>query len=103
MDLFDKLRPIESMTAAFEDSDFRPFDTLIDDVLGPAEVSIRGKRTLMFGSNNYLGLTFHPEVKEAAKAAIEHFGSGTTGWSFPADRRASASRIAPAMNSSISS
>jgi 8-amino-7-oxononanoate synthase len=79
MDLFDKLRPIESMTATFEDSDFRPFDTLIEDVLGPAEVSIRGKRTLMFGSNNYLGLTFHSEVKEAAKAAIDHFGSGTTG------------------------
>jgi 8-amino-7-oxononanoate synthase len=79
MDLFDKLRPTESMTAAFDDADFRPFDTLIEDVIGPAEVLIRGQRTLMFGSNNYLGLTFHPEVKAAAKAAIDRFGTGTTG------------------------
>jgi 8-amino-7-oxononanoate synthase len=79
MDLFDKLRPVESMTATFDDADFRPFDTLIEDVLGPTEVLIRGQRTLMFGSNNYLGLTFHPEVKAAAKAAIDRFGTGTTG------------------------
>ena len=33
----------------------------------------------MFGSNNYLGLTTHPKVREAAKAAIEKYGTSMTG------------------------
>ena len=37
------------------------------------EVLIDGKKVLMFGSNSYLGLTNHPKVKEAAKAAIDKF------------------------------
>jgi 8-amino-7-oxononanoate synthase len=56
-----------------------PGDTVIDDVLGAGAVMIGGKRTLMFGSNNYLGLTFHPEVVAAAQAALAHYGTATTG------------------------
>ena len=37
---------------------------------------------IMIGSNNYLGLTTHPKVKEAAKKAIEKYGSGCTGSRF---------------------
>src|SRR2546428_11927293 len=33
----------------------------------------------MMGSNNYLGLTHHPEVLGAAKAALDRYGSGCTG------------------------
>lgn len=39
----------------------------------------QGKRTVMIGSNNYLGLTNDPRVKAAAKQAIEEFGTGCTG------------------------
>jgi len=46
------------------------------------EVVINGKEVLMFGSNNYLGLTSHPRVKEAAIAAIKKYGSGTAGSRF---------------------
>ncbi len=46
------------------------------------EVSIDGKPVLMLGSNNYLGLTTHPKVKEAAQAAIERFGSSSCGSRF---------------------
>jgi len=42
-------------------------------------VRIGGRRVIMLGSNNYLGLTNHPRVKEAAKAAIDKYGSGTAG------------------------
>ncbi len=45
-------------------------------------VSIQGKEVLMLGSNNYLGLTNHPEVKEAAKKAIDDFGTGCAGSRF---------------------
>jgi 8-amino-7-oxononanoate synthase len=46
------------------------------------EVIIDGKKILMFGSNNYLGLTSHPKTKEAAIAAIKKYGSGTAGSRF---------------------
>ncbi|HLG14174.1 MAG TPA: pyridoxal phosphate-dependent aminotransferase family protein [Blastocatellia bacterium] len=44
-----------------------------------AEVMMSGRRILMFGSNNYLGLTTHLEVKAAAKAAIDQYGTGCSG------------------------
>jgi len=46
------------------------------------EVTINNKKVLMFGSNSYLGLTSHPKVKEAAKNAIDKYGSGCAGSSF---------------------
>ncbi len=45
-------------------------------------VSMNGSKVLMLGSNNYLGLTSHPEVKEAAIQAIRDFGSGCAGSRF---------------------
>ena len=45
-------------------------------------VIINGKEVLMFGSNSYLGLTNHPKVKEAAKAAIDKYGTGCAGSRF---------------------
>ncbi len=56
---------------------FKPFD--YHD--GPEGV-IDGKRVTMFGSNNYLGLTTHPKVREAAVAAIATFGTSMTGSRF---------------------
>jgi 8-amino-7-oxononanoate synthase len=53
---------------------FRPLD--YND--GP-EAVINDKRVVMFGSNNYLGLTTHPKVREAAKQAIDRFGTSMTG------------------------
>ncbi len=46
------------------------------------EVIIRGKKVLMFGSNSYLGLTNHPKVIEAAKAATDRYGTGCAGSRF---------------------
>jgi 8-amino-7-oxononanoate synthase len=46
------------------------------------EVVIEGKRRLMLGSNNYLGLTHHPKVLEAAARALHRYGSGCTGSRF---------------------
>ncbi len=42
-------------------------------------VVIEGKDRIMMGSNNYLGLTHHPEVLAAARAALDRYGSGCTG------------------------
>ena len=46
------------------------------------EVTINGKKVLMFGSNAYLGLTNHPEVKEAVIEATRKYGSGMAGSRF---------------------
>jgi 8-amino-7-oxononanoate synthase len=46
---------------------------------GEAEVRMGDRRILMFGSNNYLGLTTNPEVKAAAVRAIEQYGTGCSG------------------------
>jgi 8-amino-7-oxononanoate synthase len=53
---------------------FRPLD--LND--GP-EAVLEGRRVVMFGSNNYLGLTTHPRVREAARDAINRFGTSMTG------------------------
>lgn len=55
-----------------------PFFRPLDFSDGP-EAQIDGKRVIMFGSNNYLGLTTHPKVREAAKAAIDKYGTSMTG------------------------
>src|ERR1051325_3261295 len=46
------------------------------------EVIIEGKKVLMLGSNSYLGLTNHPKIKEAARAAVEKYGTGCAGSRF---------------------
>jgi 8-amino-7-oxononanoate synthase len=45
-------------------------------------VTMNGQRVIMLGSNNYLGLTNHPEIKEAAAKALESYGTGTAGSRF---------------------
>lgn len=45
-------------------------------------VTIDGRKVLMFGSNSYLGLTNYPEVKAAAIAAVEKYGTGCAGSRF---------------------
>ncbi len=55
-----------------------PFFRPLDFNNGP-EAQLEGKRVVMLGSNNYLGLTTHPKVREAAKAAIDKYGTSMTG------------------------
>src|ERR1700712_5709640 len=56
---------------------FRPIESGQD-----TEVMIDNKKVLMFGSNSYLGLTNHPKIKEAAKIAIDKYGTGCAGSRF---------------------
>jgi 8-amino-7-oxononanoate synthase len=55
-----------------------PFFIPIQRSEGP-EILINGKKYIMIGSNNYLGLTSHPEVEEAAVKAIKDYGTACTG------------------------
>jgi 8-amino-7-oxononanoate synthase len=57
---------------------FYPYFRPIEENEGPV-VQIEGKKIIMAGSNNYLGLTGHPKVKEAAIKAVEKYGTGCSG------------------------
>jgi len=76
-DLFDKCRAYKRHKVAQEYGVY-PFFRPLDDSEG-SRVLIEGKPRIMLGSNNYLGLTHHPEVVAAAKAALDRFGTGCTG------------------------
>lgn len=58
-----------------------PYFRVIESAQDP-EIVMNGKRMIMVGSNNYLGLTNHPRVKEAALAAIRKYGTGCAGSRF---------------------
>lgn len=58
-----------------------PYFRMIESAQDP-EVVIKGKRMIMVGSNNYLGLTNHPKVKEACIEAVQKYGSGCAGSRF---------------------
>ena len=55
-----------------------PFFRPLDFNNGP-EAQLEGRKVIMLGSNNYLGLTTHPRVREAAKEAIDKYGTSMTG------------------------
>lgn len=79
-DLFEKCRTydeVKKIQGAGLYCFFRP----IEETSG-GNVVTHGKKRVMIGSNNYLGLTHHPRVMEAAKRAIEKFGTGFTGSRF---------------------
>jgi len=50
--------------------------------ISPTEVLVNGETKIMIGSNNYLGLSHHPKVLEAARKALDDYGSGCTGSRF---------------------
>jgi 8-amino-7-oxononanoate synthase len=60
---------------------YYPYFRVISSSDGPV-VTVDGRRIVMLGSNNYLGLTHHPEVLKAAHDAIERYGVGCTGSRF---------------------
>jgi 8-amino-7-oxononanoate synthase len=61
--------------------DLYPFFRAIEETEA-STVTVKGKKQIMIGSNNYLGLTHHPYVKEAAIKAVEKYGTGCTGSRF---------------------
>lgn len=79
-DIFEKCR---TFTAAKEliDAGIYPYFKELESEQAP-EVTIKGKKFLMMGSNNYLGLANDPRMKQAAKDAIDRFGTGCAGSRF---------------------
>ena len=83
VDIFEKARShdrLEQLEAAKE-HDLLPYFRLIESEAGPV-MEIEGRETIMLGSNNYLGLTGDERVKQAARDALEAYGTALTGSRF---------------------
>jgi 8-amino-7-oxononanoate synthase len=78
--LFDKVRAYTDATEVRALGLYPYFRTISS--AQDTEVLIAGKKVLMLGSNSYLGLTNHPKIKEAARAAVEKYGTGCAGSRF---------------------
>ena len=76
-DLFDKAVAFKRHQTVQELGLYPYFRPLVSSE--GSRVVIEDKARIMLGSNNYLGLTHHPEVVEAARDAIENFGTSCTG------------------------
>jgi 8-amino-7-oxononanoate synthase len=80
VDVFEKVHTHdrrEQLEAARE-ADVLPYFRLLTSQAGPV-VEMEGRETIMLGSNNYLGLTGDERVKQAARDALETYGTGVTG------------------------
>ena len=80
VDVFAKARShdrLEQLEAA-KQHDLLPYFRLLTSQAGPV-VEMEGRETIMLGSNNYLGLTGDRRVKQAARDALETYGTGVTG------------------------
>jgi len=80
MSLFDKFTPLAELRTALAARGAVPsVATPMDNVISATQAVIGGKKVLLAGTNNYLGLTFAPETRQAAIKAIKELGTGTTG------------------------
>ena len=80
MDIFKKCGEFSTVKEAREAGTY-PYFIPLDRNEG-TEVVYEGRRIIMCGSNNYLGLTTHPKVRQAAKDAIDLYGTSCTGSRF---------------------
>ena len=81
MDIFEKCAEATAYESGLKESGYYSFFRKLESPQD-SEVVVNGKRVVMIGSNNYLGLTNHPRVKESALRAIEKYGSGCAGSRF---------------------
>jgi len=78
-DLFEKFDPILNDYNSLPEGEGNPFTVSMEKVLSPTTAIINGRETILAGTNNYMGMTFNEECLAAARDALDHQGTGTTG------------------------
>jgi 7-keto-8-aminopelargonate synthetase-like enzyme len=79
-DLFSKFDPlIEQRETLLSTGLTDPFNLVMERVESPTVAICNGRRTILLGTYNYMGMTFDPDVVAAGKKALDDYGSGTTG------------------------
>jgi 8-amino-7-oxononanoate synthase len=77
--LFDKFNDMARFSAELADRHVKPFGAVTEEIISATEGVVEGRRVILAGTNNYLGLSFDPRCIEAARDAAAHWGTGTTG------------------------
>ena len=79
MGLLDKYSSLIATYEELEAANANPFNVAFDRVLSPTEARLGDRRVLLLGTNNYLGLTYDPDVIARSVDAVRKLGTGTTG------------------------
>lgn len=79
MSIEEKAMAVQKAFGALKALGRDPTSLEFDEVISPTEARLEGRRTILLGTNNYLGMTFDETCVAAAKNAIDEFGTGTTG------------------------
>ena len=79
MSIFAKFEDIRNTLSDLSKSGQNPLDVRFDEIKSPVEGVVSGRRVLLFGTSNYLGLTFDADCIEAGVQMLRHSGTGTTG------------------------
>jgi 8-amino-7-oxononanoate synthase len=77
--LFDKFQSMADFQAELAERDVTPFGAVTEEVLSATEGVVQGRKVILAGTNNYLGLSFDPRCIKAAQDAAKRWGTGTTG------------------------
>jgi len=79
MSLFSKFDAVRAGIDSLAARGRNPFDVRFERILSATEALLDGQPCLLFGTNNYLGLTFDPGCIEASVRSVQEAGTGTTG------------------------
>ena len=82
MSLFDKFEKNAALYNELSAAGRNPFTVKMEEIKGPTRAVIKGKETVLAGTNNYLGLTFRDDAVEEVCKAVKEQGTGTTGSRF---------------------
>jgi 8-amino-7-oxononanoate synthase len=77
--LFDKFQSMAEFQAELAERDVVPFGAVTEQLLSATEGVVSGRRVILAGTNNYLGLSYDPRCIAAARDAAAQWGTGTTG------------------------
>ncbi|MFM2041502.1 MAG: putative 8-amino-7-oxononanoate synthase [Pseudomonadota bacterium] len=79
MTILAKFAPLREAYERLASFGHDPFSVQFDQILSPTEGMLRGRRTILLGTNNYLGLTFDQSCIDKGVEALVEQGTGTTG------------------------
>jgi 8-amino-7-oxononanoate synthase len=77
--IFDKFQQLAATRRTLAACGLATVNVVMEKLLSPTEAIVNGRRTILAGTNNYLGLTFDPACIDAACRALHASGTGTTG------------------------
>ena len=77
--LFDKFQTMVDFQAELAAREVTPFGAVTEEIISATEGVVQGRRVILAGTNNYLGLSYDPRCIKAAQDAAARWGTGTTG------------------------